>query len=126
MSQISKKQDVLIESLLTEPTVSAAAEAARVNRRTAARWLQEPDFRRRLREAKTEALDRALSRICYSANEAVDILLKGIRGQVVTRMQYWSAKTTLEIAALARDRDFEERVFRLEELVRLRQQSTFP
>ena len=109
MSQISKKQDALVESLLTEPSISAAAQAAKVNRRTAARWLADAAFRQKLREAKSQALDRALGRICFSANEAVDILIRGVRGEAVTRLQFWCRKTTLEVAVMAREKDFEER-----------------
>ena len=115
-----RKRDRAIQALLEEPSVSAAAEAAGLNRRTLQRWLVDDDFRRQLREARSESFSQARSRLCYAANEAVDVLLRGLRGEDIGRMAYWCAKTILEVAEQARDDDLTQRVERLEELARAR------
>lgn len=121
MSQ-SKKPRV-IESLLSQPSVSAAAAAAGVDRKTVQRLLRDDDFRQRLREARGQAFDQALSRASAAAGEAVDVLLRGLRGENVTRVQLWAAKSILELAADVREDDTIVRVERLEQAVRERQPS---
>ena len=39
------------------------------------------------------------------ANEAVDTLLRNLRGENITRMQFWSAKALLDLGQTVREDD---------------------
>ncbi len=115
MSRIFKKQDLLIEKLLTESTVTAAAAAAGVNRRTVTRWMNDAMFKARLRQARDEALSRALGRIEFAANEGADVLIAALRGEQVSGVRFRAAKAIFEIAALAREQEFSDRLDLIEQ-----------
>jgi hypothetical protein len=56
-----EKRDTLLVALIAEPTIAKAASAAGVSRSTAMRWLREPDFRARYREARATAVEGAIA-----------------------------------------------------------------
>jgi hypothetical protein len=56
-SALSPKQRKAVEALLTTGEVTAAAQAAGVNRATLHRWLAEPAFQATVRDAEARALD---------------------------------------------------------------------
>jgi len=60
----------------------------------------------------------ALSRIMYTANAAVTVLLKGLQGEEISRMQYWCAKAVLETAAAARAEDLQNEIDEIRESLR--------
>jgi hypothetical protein len=112
---MARKTEKAVEAMLTTSTIVAASEQSGVSVRTLFRWLQEPDFQDQLRQARHRAFNNALSRICGAAMEAADTLIKGVRGEKVTRTQYLSAKTLLEIAKAIQGDDLVSRVEGLEQ-----------
>jgi hypothetical protein len=73
--KLSRKQEALIASLLTEPTHTAAARKAGVSEATLHRWLKLPDFRAAYRRARRELVEGAIGRIQAATGQAVDTLL---------------------------------------------------
>ena len=63
--KLSRKAELFIVALLTQPTVTAAAQTIGVSEATARRWLQREEFQERYREARQEALsqDRKSTRL---------------------------------------------------------------
>ena len=59
-------------------------------------------------------------RACQGANEAVDTLLRDLRGENITRMQFWSAKALLDLGQTVREDDTVTRIERLEHAVEQR------
>jgi hypothetical protein len=74
--KFSRKKERLIASLLTKDTVGKAAKCAGVGETTAWRWMQDPQFVEKYREAKARVVEQAVSKIQRSCSKAVDVLLK--------------------------------------------------
>jgi hypothetical protein len=74
------KREVAIASLLTEPTLEAAAAKAGIGCRTLKLWLAQPAFADAYRRARRQVLDAAVGRMQAAAGEAVDTLLAVARG----------------------------------------------
>lgn len=72
---LSAKQQAGIRALLTEPTVTAAAQAAGVGRRTMYRWLADSAFQQALAAAELEALQQLTRALAGNANKAQAALL---------------------------------------------------
>lgn len=71
------KQGRFLEALLASPTIAAAAKKAGISERTGYRWLREdPEFRRRHREAKRQAIEHCTVLLAAGAHGAVAVLLK--------------------------------------------------
>ena len=58
--KLTNKQESLIAALLTYPTIAQAAKAVGISEATAGRWLKESAFQGAYREARRQALDRAM------------------------------------------------------------------
>ena len=54
------KKSKFLEAMLTEPTLSAAAEKAKISRTTAYKYLEDPEFESELSRCKTESVEDAL------------------------------------------------------------------
>ncbi len=74
----SKRQRAVI-ALLTHPTISKAAAAARMGESTLRRWLRSPDFRVALRTAGREALEYAVSRLQDGTADAAEALRRNLK-----------------------------------------------
>jgi hypothetical protein len=73
--KLSRRQEVAIAALLTEPTQAAAAAKAGIGEATLRRWLQLPPFRAAYRQASRELVAAAVGRMQAATGEAVDTLL---------------------------------------------------
>jgi hypothetical protein len=78
--KLSRRQEVAIAALLTEPTHAAAAAKAGIGEATLRRWLQLPAFRSAYRRARRELVESALGRIQAATGQAVDTLLAVAKG----------------------------------------------
>lgn len=58
--KLSRKAEQAIAALLANPTIAEAATACGVSERSLWRWLQNPDFQRRFKEAQAAAFDDAV------------------------------------------------------------------
>ena len=63
-----------ITAMLSCPTVKAAAEQAKVNRKTLTRWLAQPEFIAELKAAQAGIIDRASGRLIQGLELALDTL----------------------------------------------------
>jgi hypothetical protein len=77
-SRQTRKRDVAIGALLTEPTIEAAAKAAGIGEKTLRRWLHEPDFDAAHREAREEVVRTAVGRLRALLGEAIETLRRGM------------------------------------------------
>lgn len=68
------KREIAIVALLTSPSVGAAAKAAKVSRATIYRWLEDQDFRARLKERRSAVLESAIESIKACTSKAVETL----------------------------------------------------
>jgi hypothetical protein len=121
----SRKVDQLISALLSHPSLEAAADASGVSRITAWRWLKDPAVLTRLREARREAMNRAIARLQEAATEAVDCLCEVQRDGESESARVSASRCILEQALRATELgDVQERLARLEALTKNRWKGT--
>jgi AcrR family transcriptional regulator len=76
-TELTPLQEQAFEALLTSPTISAAAEACGVPRRTLHRWLSsDEDFREAYRRAREALFEHVLARLQARAGAAANTLLQ--------------------------------------------------
>jgi hypothetical protein len=73
--KLTRKMEVLIGNLLTEPTYAEAARKTGISEPTLYRWLALPDFRKAYRDARRRIVEGAVGRLQAAAGTAVDTLL---------------------------------------------------
>jgi hypothetical protein len=106
--------EVLIAHLAGGATVAAAAELCEVSVRTVARRLADPDFRKRLAEARATMLRRALGHLSQGAAEASVTLRKLLRSDDA-KVRLGAARSILEsVGKLQESVDLEDRLAALE------------
>jgi hypothetical protein len=74
----SRRAEVAIAALLTEPTVEQAAAKAGVSHRTLKGWLRQPRFLAAFRRAQREILDRTVAQLVAVSGEAVQTLRRNL------------------------------------------------
>jgi hypothetical protein len=68
------KQELALQAVITHPTLKEAALAADISETTLWRYMQGERFSRRLREARREAVDHAVTRLQRASGDAVTVL----------------------------------------------------
>jgi predicted DNA-binding protein (UPF0251 family) len=107
--------DALLLALACGATAEAAAAKAGVSRRTVFRRLGDDDFRRRLRGARQEMVERASGMLTAASMEAVKTLLSLMDGQAPHASRLGAAKSILELGVRLRDlTEIEQRLAALE------------
>jgi hypothetical protein len=117
-----KGSEALLTALAAGKSVKDAALAAGIGERTARRRLAEPDFARRVAEARAGMLSQALGRLADGMSEAADTLryLLNARGETV---RLSAARSILELGPRLRDAvELELRIAALEERFKEKQQ----
>lgn len=71
---LSAKQELALRALISHPTLKDAAAAAGISESTLWRYKQDPQFSRRLREARREAVGHAVQCLQPVAGDAVTFL----------------------------------------------------
>ena len=71
-------EDRALAALLSEPTIVQAAAKAGISESTLSRWLAEPSFRARFREARRQVVEQAISALQRATGEAVDALRRNL------------------------------------------------
>ncbi|WP_257349060.1 hypothetical protein [Pseudalkalibacillus decolorationis] len=115
--KLSRKQEIAVMALLTEPTIKQAAEKVQVNEATLYRWLQLEGFQDMYKNAKRQAVEQATARLQQSSTLAVNTLNDVMSNPKAAAMaRVTAAKTVLEFAYKAYELDeLQERVEALEE-----------
>ena len=72
------RQERAIIALLAHPTIGSAAAAAEVSEVTLWRWMKDPEFKAKLRDARRELVETAIGRLSQVATEAVDALQRNL------------------------------------------------
>lgn len=119
----SRKKDQAIIALLTEPTITTAAEKAGITPRTLYKWLKLPEFRSAYMAAKREAVTVAIARLQQAATEAVEALrsiMNDPKKPASARVS--AARAILEMAIKAIEiEDLEVRIEELELVIQKRE-----
>lgn len=119
----SRKKDQAIIALLTEPTITTAAEKAGITPRTLYKWLQTSEFKAAYREAKREAYTVAITRLQQAAAEAVEALRAIMNDpDKPSSARVSAARAILELAIKAIEiEDLEVRIEELELVIQKRE-----
>src|SRR5215213_4857777 len=109
-----RNQDRAIVALLNEPTLEAAAAAVGISDVTLWRWLKQPEFKTRVREARRAMVEGAIGRLQQATTEAVDALRRNLACGTPS-VEVRAATAILDQAVKAIELfDLTERVDRLE------------
>jgi hypothetical protein len=115
----SRRLDIFLALLLVTRTAEQAAEQAGISKRTAARWMSEPDVIARLRQAGQETWSRASAQIQAASVEAVECLRETMRTAESESARVTAAKALLELGQRAIElNNLEQRLERLEQIAR--------
>jgi transposase-like protein len=71
---VTSKQEIILAALVAESSVEKAARAAKVSRATVYRWLDDADFKIKLKEQRDVLLETAVESIKCRAAKAVEKL----------------------------------------------------
>jgi hypothetical protein len=120
--KLSRKQELAIAALLSEPTVSAAAAKVGVGEVTLWRWQSDPSFKKAFRAARREAMEKATAFLQQSSWAASTTLVR-LLGAGSESVRLRAATAILDQANKGLELlDHEERLATLEELVESRRQ----
>lgn len=108
-------EDRALAALLSEPTIVQAATTAGISESTLARWLADPSFRARHREARRQVVEQAISALQRATEDAVTTLTRNLRCGVPAS-EIAAAKAVLDFAVKGVELvDLAERVEQLEQ-----------
>ena len=114
--KMERKKEKVIACLIAQPTITLAAQEAKISQSTMFRWLNDSDFQAAYRKAKREIVNHALTQVQKSVTKAVETLLDVMGNGIVESAKVSAAKTILELAIRAVEiEDLEERLEALEE-----------
>ena len=102
--RLGRKQEEAVAALLTQPRVEDAARTAGVSVRTLYRWMREPEFAARYKEARRAASSQCSARLQQMSPAAVSTLGKIMvdpNAPAASRVR--AASCILERAAQARE-----------------------
>lgn len=103
-----------VTALATGHTITEAAEAAGVDRRTVHRWLNEPGFRTEVTQRRGQILDHVVGGIIAAATEAVATLRRALNDES-SAVQVRAARELLSALISVRESaDLEARIAALE------------
>jgi len=118
MAQPSRKkaEDALLTVLACGATVANAARQCGVSERTVYRRLADPEFKRRLQDARADIMRRTLDLLSAGALESAKTLLTLQKDLVAAPVRLGAARTVLELGLKFREQaDLEQRLQALEE-----------
>lgn len=115
--ELEPKQQQAIIALLTQPTITGAAESIGINPKTLHEWLKQPDFREAYAEARDQTMDQAITRLQQAISKAIDTLI-AIMGSDLAKdaARVTAARTILDMAFKAYELEqIAERLTKLEQ-----------
>jgi hypothetical protein len=108
-------EDRALAALLCEPTIAQAATKADISESTLLRWLAEPSFKARYRDARRQVVELAVTGLQQATSEAVETLNRNLQCGVPSS-EIAAAKTILDFAVKGVELvDLAERVEALEQ-----------
>lgn len=114
---LSERQQRAITALLTERSITDAAQAANVGRRTLQRWLTDETFRAAVSAAQCEVLNHAQRRLANLTLRAVDTLSDCLESEAAPENRAAADSVFKNLKALREMNDFEARLQVLEQKV---------
>jgi transposase ISL3 family protein len=118
--KLSRNMEQAILSLLTHPTLQAAAEHSGISESTLSRWMRLPVFQKRYRDARREMVNGAIVNLQQASTEAVSTL-KSVMADTGSSASSKVAAARIIIELTLRSVEFEEleqRVLAIEEFQR--------
>lgn len=76
---MNAKQAKLLQEMLEQPTITAAANAAGISRNTAMKYLKEPEFQEELNKARSECLKETVTFLQGNLKHCSNRLMKIIK-----------------------------------------------
>jgi hypothetical protein len=114
--QRKKNEDTLLLALACGATVEAAARQCGLTDRTVYRRLQDPDVQRRLREIRSDMVQRAAGTLTAATAEAVRTLLALQKESAPAAVRLGAARAVIELGLKVREvADLEARIAALED-----------
>jgi hypothetical protein len=108
-------EDLALTALLAQPTIMLAAEKAGISESTLLRWLAEPAFRTRYRDARRQVVEAAIGRLQTVTTQAVDALARNLTCGIPA-VEVGAAKAILDQSIKAVELvDLTERIEQLEQ-----------
>ncbi len=118
MNTKQQNDDALLLALACGATLEAAAAKSGLSRRTIYRRLDDPGFRQRLQNIRSEMVERAGAMLTAAAMEAVRTLLALMERTIPHATRLGAARSVLELGVKLRDLiEVEQRLAVLEEQV---------
>jgi hypothetical protein len=113
---LTARQQRAIQALLTERTVTDAAKAAKVSRRTLTSWLADEQFCAVLSKATGEAIDATVRRLAALSGSATSVLADAMCTDEKTPVRVRAADIVLSrLMSLREQFELEQRIAALEE-----------
>jgi hypothetical protein len=116
MAKVTRQQKA-IAALIETSTIKEAASLAGVGQTTIFRWLQDPQFRRAYKDARSRLVDVAISQVQKICVEAV-LVLQGVMNdkKLVPGPRVSAARAVLDFAMKGVElEDLKDRIEKLEE-----------
>lgn len=115
----SRKRELFIACLLTEPNIREAAKKAGIGEATGWRWLQDPDFLKEYQDARRMAVSQAIAQLQQASTQAVATLQAiMLDDNAPAASRVTAAKTTLEMSLKAVElEDLAQRIDKLEQSI---------
>lgn len=109
------REDVALAALLSERTIAEAAAKAALSESTILRWLADPAFKARYRDARRQVVETAITGIQQAASDAVAALRRNLTCGIPA-VEVGAAKSVLDFAVKGVELvDLAERVEQLEQ-----------
>src|SRR5689334_3685986 len=111
----ASREDLALAALLSEPTIQFAAKRAGISESTLLRWLADPSFRTRYRDARRRVVEHAICGLQRATAEAVETLRRNLTCGIPA-VEVGAAKAVLDQAIKGVELvDLAERVEQLEQ-----------
>ena len=111
----SSRIDQAVSAMLTEKSLHAASQKAEIPYTSMRRLLSRPEFQVALREARTQVMDVALTRLRGLTEDAVEVIAQTMAGKMSDHIRFSSAKWVVEHGIAGLQLDVDERIRKLEE-----------
>ncbi|HYH63449.1 MAG TPA: hypothetical protein VD866_02010 [Urbifossiella sp.] len=103
VAQRKKNDDAVVLALACGATVEAAAKQGGVSERTVYTRLRDPDFQKRIKEARTDLVRRSAGLLSAASGEAVRTLLALMKESAPPAVRLGAAKAVLELGIKVRE-----------------------